>query len=138
MVAAMDERLRKAAEKAAGNAWSPYSGFPVGAAVRAADGTIYAGCNVENRSFGLTQCAERSAMTAAVAAGCRPGDLVELLIYTPGDVAHPPCGACRQVMVELLAAAARVHSVCDGDEVRSGEVQDYLPEPFLHELARKD
>lgn len=134
----MDEALRQTAVSAAGHSWSPYSHFPVGAAVRAVDGRLFAGCNVENRSFGLTQCAERVALHSAIAAGCRPGELVELVIYTAGDQVHPPCGACRQVMQELLSADAVVHSCCDGPEVRSWRAGEYLPDPFTHPLERPE
>ena len=95
-----------------------------------ADGTVVLGCNVENASFGLTQCAERSALTAAVADGAAPGSLVRMLIYTPGEAAHPPCGACRQVMHELMARDALVISCCDGDHTRSWSGPEYLPDPF--------
>ncbi|MEJ2287185.1 MAG: cytidine deaminase, partial [Deinococcales bacterium] len=94
---ALVDRLRQRAVEAASHSYSPYSRFPVGAAVAGSSGAIYAGCNVENASFGLTQCAERAALTTAIAAGERPGQLVCLVLYIPGDVRHPPCGACRQV-----------------------------------------
>jgi cytidine deaminase len=88
-----------------------YSRFRVGAAVSSADGQVYAGCNVENASFGLTQCAERAALTAAIADGARPGDLRTLVLYTPGETVHPlrrlPAGharadggrQCRRIML---------------------------------------
>jgi cytidine deaminase len=124
-------KLKKIAQRAAGNAHAPYSHFPVGAAVISAGGQVYAGCNVENASFGLTQCAERAALTAAIADGVRPGDLQTLVIYMPGTSAHPPCGACRQVMHELMAADSTVVSCCDSDEVRRWNRAQYLPDPFL-------
>lgn len=126
-------RLRAAAKRAAGHAHAPYSGFPVGAAVLAADDTVYSGCNVENASFGLTQCAERAALTAAIADGAPAGSMQILLIYTPGDTAHPPCGACRQVMRELMAADGMVVSCCDGPEQRTWSHPEHLPDPFLPE-----
>ena len=67
-------KLKQHAQRAAGNAYAQYSRFPVGAAVVSAGGRVYAGCNVENASFGLTQCAERAALTAAIADGTREGD----------------------------------------------------------------
>jgi cytidine deaminase len=124
-------RLRDAARRAAGHSYSPYSGFPVGAAVLAADGKIYSGCNVENASFGLTQCAERAALTAAIAAGAGAGSLQVLLIYTPGDTVLPPCGACRQVIQELMAAAGTVVSCCDNSELKTWSHPEHLPDPFL-------
>lgn len=124
-------QLKEHARIAAGYSYSPYSRFPVGAAVIDEAGKIYRGCNVENASFSLTQCAERSALTAAVVDGTVPGALTSLLIYTPGDTAHPPCGACRQVMHELMAADSLVVSCCDGEEIKSWTRPEYLPDPFV-------
>lgn len=124
------ERLRPAAVDACANAYAPYSRFPVGTALLDADGAIHFGCNVENASFGLTICAERNALAQAVACGLRAGQVQALLIYTPGDVAHTPCGACRQVMHELLDPAAVVVSCCDGREVRSWAMDQLIPDPF--------
>jgi cytidine deaminase len=127
------DRLKRLAREAAGHSYSPYSRFRVGAAVRSASGAVYSGCNVENASFGLTQCAERAALTAAVSAGEAPGSLVELVLYIPGETAHPPCGACRQVMRELMSEDSRVVSCCDTDEIRVWSAADYLPDPFTPE-----
>jgi cytidine deaminase len=126
----LQNELRQQASRAAGHSHSPYSHFPVGAAVCDGEGRVFAGCNVENASFGLTQCAERAAMTAAITAGAAPGSLGPLLIYTPGERAHPPCGACRQVMQELLAADAEVWSCCDGEQQRRWSRSELLPDPF--------
>jgi len=130
------ERLKPLAVEAAANAYAPYSRFPVGAAVLTADGRIYFGCNVENAVFGLTQCAERSALAAAVADGATRGAVAALLIYTPGPAAHPPCGACRQVMHELMATDSVVVSCCDGDETRHWLHSGYLPDPFVPEALQ--
>lgn len=81
------------------HAYAPYSNFRVGAALRSADGRVFVGCNVESVSFGLTQCAERAAVTAAIAAGRREFTL--LAIASPGGAT--PCGACRQVLAEFCA-----------------------------------
>ena len=124
-------KLKKHASKAAGNSYSPYSNFRVGAAVISEAGKIYGGCNVENASFGLTQCAERAALTAALSDGTEPGTLKTMLIYTPGTSAHPPCGACRQVMHELMSEDSLVISCCDGDETRTWARSEYLPDPFV-------
>ena len=129
----MFERLKQGAVRAASHSHSPYSRFRVGAAVLAESGAVYTGCNVENASFGLTQCAERAALTAAISAGESPGSLALLVLYVPGDTAHPPCGACRQVMRELMSADSRVVSCCDTEEVRKWSADDYLPDPFTPE-----
>ena len=85
---------------------------------------------MENASFGLTQCAERAALTAAISDGVAPGSLETLLVYTPGKTAHPPCGACRQVMHELMSEDSLVISGCDGDETKTWTQSEYLPDPF--------
>lgn len=122
--------LKPHAVRAAKHAHSPYSHFPVGAAVISRTGQIYAGCNVENASFGLTQCAERTALMTAVAEGAEPGSLDAVLIYTPGETAHSPCGACRQVMHELMTENYLVLSCCDGQQVRAWHDDACLPDPF--------
>lgn len=91
--------LKDAAWKAREQAYAPYSGFKVGAAVQTASGHIYGGCNVENVSYGLCNCAERTAMFQAVANGERDFRRIVVCADTPEPIA--PCGACRQVMQEL-------------------------------------
>lgn len=122
--------LRVLAQQGAQRAYAPYSGFPVGAAVLAEDDRTWAGCNVENASFGLTQCAERTAIAAAIADGARPGALRLLVIYTPGQRVHSPCGACRQVMQELMAPDSRVISCCDTEDTLAWTLPELLPDPF--------
>lgn len=124
-------RLREAAKAASGLAHAPYSGFHVGAAVADADGTVYAACNVESASYGLTQCAERNALGSAIAAGVRPGTLDAIVIYLPGNKPIPPCGACRQVMRELMAADAFAVTCCDGDAYQAWTLEELLPDAFL-------
>ena len=96
---AQQRKLEKAARTTAKHSYSPYSQFPVGAAVLADSGKIYVGTNVENASYGLCNCAERTAIFSAIAAGERPLSCV--VVYTPTQTATPPCGACRQVINEF-------------------------------------
>lgn len=89
----------RAARQASRRAYAPYSNFPVGAAVLTVDGTIYAGCNIECGSFGLSQCAERVAVHKAVSEGKRR--IVAIAVFGPDGQELPPCGACRQVLREF-------------------------------------
>ena len=128
------EELLAEARKAAEAAYAPYSKFRVGAALLAENGTIYSGCNVENRSYGLTICAERNAVLQGVAQGQRK--FTALAISTP-DSGEPvgPCGACRQVLSEFMDANAPVRfggSSPDRVDTTMGEL---LPYDSLHELA---
>ena len=94
-----DQQLVTHAIAVAGRAYAPYSKFQVGAVLVGKDGRTFAGCNVENISFGLTICAERNAVFAAVAAGCREFARIVIVAYT--EVPASPCGACRQVLAEF-------------------------------------
>ena len=119
------------ARSASDNAYSPYSGAKVGACVMDEGGNVYSGCNVENSSYGLTQCAERNALAAAMAAGVRPGSAHTLLIYATGFDSLAPCGACRQVMSELLADDALIISCRSETDYRSWSIGELLPDPFI-------
>ena len=102
-------RLEKSARAATQSCYAPYSKFRVGAAVLAGSGKIYSGCNVENASYGLCNCAERTAVFTAVAAGERK--IQAVVVFTPTPVPTMPCGACRQVINEF-GPRALVSSVC--------------------------
>ena len=119
--------LKQGAVDASRHAWCPYSKFAVGAALLATDGQIFAGCNVENASHGLTICAERNAVGQAISAGCR--DFTTLLIFTATDKPTAPCGACRQVVTEF-APDIEVISVCAGPENIQVSMRDLLPRSF--------
>jgi len=119
------------ARKASDKAYSPYSGVRVGACVEDDGGNVYSGCNVENSSYGLTQCAERNALAAAVASGMRPGTAHTILIYATGFEALAPCGACRQVMSELMSEDALVVSCHSENDYRSWPLRELLPHPFI-------
>ncbi|MEO6003142.1 MAG: cytidine deaminase [Opitutus sp.] len=119
--------LEQSARTAAKAAYSPYSKFPVGAAVLAESGKIFSGCNVENASFGLCNCAERTAVFNAVSAGERR--IRAIVVYTPTSTATAPCGACRQVLNEF-GGEALVISVCDGDSRIETSLAQLLPAAF--------
>ncbi|MCC8047942.1 MAG: cytidine deaminase [Oscillospiraceae bacterium] len=94
-----DRQLLDMAREAAGNSYSPYSKFPVGAALECADGTIYTGCNIENAALGSTICAERVAVCKAVSEGQR--EFTRIAIWGESENYCMPCGACRQFLVEF-------------------------------------
>ncbi len=96
----LQKKMIEKAQAARSHAYAPYSGYSVGAAVLAASGEIYGGCNVENASYGLTICAERNAIFSAVAAGERKLSAIAIIGPEDGELPYP-CGACRQVMTEF-------------------------------------
>ena len=124
-------KLYECARSASDNAYSPFSGARVGACVVDDQGNVYSGCNVENSSYGLTQCAERNALAAAIAAGMQPGAAHTILIFATGFDTLAPCGACRQVMSELMAKDALVVSCHSETEYRSWSIAELLPDPFV-------
>lgn len=126
--------LYDAACSAAQNSYSPYSHFPVGAALLMEDGSIVKGTNVENRSFGLTNCAERSAVFTALSAGYR--SFAALVIVTPAsDYPVGPCGACRQVLTEFAPGETPVWFGPTWENMVKTTLQELYPHDSLHELA---
>jgi len=119
--------LIDAARKAIGNAYAPYSGYKVGAVLLCADGTLITGCNVENASYGLTNCAERTAIFSAVAAGHT--DFKAMAIASSDGPAPYPCGACRQVLAEFCAPAFPIH-VATANGCFTKPLGELLPESF--------
>jgi cytidine deaminase len=126
-----DERtttnLRERAFAAMERAYAPYSNFRVGAAILATDGSITEGCNVENASYPAGMCAERSAVSAAVARGNRSFEAV--VIATEADEPTPPCGICRQVLVEFSPKMLVIAVNRDGKEAR-WTIDELLPKAF--------
>ena len=119
-------RLVAAARGAMANAHAPYSKFHVGAAIEAADGRVFVGCNVESASYGLTICAERMALGAAVVAGAR--SLRRVVVATDADPPAAPCGACRQLLAEF-GLDIEVRSVGPAGE-RRWTLRELLPDAF--------
>ncbi|KZC20112.1 MULTISPECIES: cytidine deaminase [Rhodanobacter] len=118
------------ARSAREQAYAPYSNFLVGAALLTRDGRRFSGCNVENASYGLCNCAERTALFNAVAAGCRPGDFVAIAVIADTDNPVSPCGACRQVMSELCDDAMPVLLANLHGDTRQTTVTALLPGSF--------
>jgi cytidine deaminase len=128
------DELFTEARKAADSAYAKYSKFRVGAALLANDGTIFTGCNVENRSYGLTICAERTAVVKAVSSGCL--SFAALAISTPdSETPVGPCGACRQVLSEFMSPESPVIFGGSGSEKVKTTIGDLYPFDSLHDLG---
>src|SRR5438270_9755576 len=131
--AAKRDELIAAAHEALKHAYAPYSKFQVGAAILTADGKTFTGCNVENASFGLTSCAERNAIFAAVAAAnASPQgkiNLVAVAVTNAQNVPCSPCGACRQVIAEFGRAAVVYYQGENG--IKEQTIAQLLPDGFI-------
>ncbi|MEZ4412653.1 MAG: cytidine deaminase [Gemmatimonadales bacterium] len=121
-----DDVLLEAARAVQLHAYAPYSGFRVGAALEGMDGQVFVGCNVESASFGLTICAERSALVAAVAAGHRA--FRRIVVISDSDPPASPCGACRQMLAEF-GLDLRVDAVGPG-RAQTWTLAELLPDAF--------
>ena len=127
--------LAEEAKKAANNAYAPYSHFRVGAAILCKDGSIVTGVNVENRSYGLTICAERNAITTAVTQG--QYSFLALALSTPdSDSPVGPCGACRQVLSEFMAPDCPVRFGSNSTAIIDTTIGELLPFDSLHDLKK--
>ena len=126
-----DRELMDLAVQAKQNSYSPYSGFPVGAALMAEDGTVYLGCNIEGASFGNAICAERTALCKAVSEGQR--SFVKLAVTADTDGPCTPCGICRQMLLEF---APELTVLCGS---RAGDITTYtLCELLPHAFSASD
>lgn len=122
-----DSELIRRAKEARENAYSPYSGVKIGAAVRTAHGNIFTGCNIENSSFGLSNCAERTAVFKAVSEGHRK--LEAIAIVGESEDFTRPCGACRQVLIQFGPEMRVVRRGLDGFS-SDLSLSDLLPDAF--------
>lgn len=122
------QNLVNLAKEAQKNAYAPYSKYKVGAAVLCKTGKIFTGCNVENASYGLTNCAERTAIFKAVSEGYK--DFEAIAIITPKERYAKPCGACRQVMAEFMTDEADIILANKGADFIVKKLKDIFPDAF--------
>ncbi len=123
-----DRKLFALARDAAQNAYCTYSHFQVGAALLTQDGKVFCGCNVENASYGLTICAERTAICSAIAAGCRDFESIAIVATQRAT----PCGACRQFLAEFVQPTFRVlvAALVEPDAYQVYSMEELLPHQF--------
>lgn len=122
------EELLALARRARDRAYAPYSNFKVGAVVECADGSVFTGCNIENSSYGLTICAERVALGKAISEGA--ADFVRVVVIADAHSPVPPCGACRQVILELCGKDVEVVMANLQGQVESRTAGELLPAAF--------
>ena len=120
------------AYKAMDNAYAPYSNFHVGACVKTKNGKYFIGANIENASYGLTNCAERNAIFQTYSQGYRQDDIEALAIVGQGNTLITPCGACRQVLVELLKRDTPI-VLGTGERVLVTNIEELMPMAFTNE-----
>lgn len=126
------EDILKHAFKAMNNAYAPYSNYHVGACVALKDGSYFYGANIENASYGATNCGERSAIFAAYSNGYRKEDIESIAIVTDGKILAGPCGICRQVLSELLEDETPI-ILSNGIKTEVTTIQALLPMRFTQE-----
>lgn len=126
------EDVLKQAFKAMDNAYAPYSNYHVGACVVTKDGKTFLGANIENASFGATNCGERSAIFAAYSNGYRKEDIDSIAIVTDGKILAGPCGICRQVLSELLESKTPI-ILSNGERTEVKTIDELLPMRFTSE-----
>jgi cytidine deaminase len=126
--AAMRERLFRAARKVMKNAYAPFSNFRVGAAILTSKDQVFVGCNVENSSYGMTNCAERTAIFSAIAKGGPDLEIQAVAVVNDQGVPCSPCGACRQVIYEFGPRAIIFYQGEKGP--KQSLITDLLPEGF--------
>ena len=115
------------------NAYAPYSNYHVGACVKTKDGKYHIGANVENASYGLTNCAERSTLFHVYSLGYRQDDIESMALVTGGNTLGTPCGACRQVMVELLKRDTPVVIANKNNQAMVTTIEELLPYSFTND-----
>jgi len=131
----MKEQLIQQAIEARKQAYTPYSHFPVGAAL-VSGGNVYAGCNIENASYGLTNCAERTAVFKAVSEGNRKIEAIAIVADTPGPVS--PCGACRQVLAEFCDHDTKIYLTNLHGNTEEWTMAQLLPGAFQADDMKKN
>ncbi|MCK3658973.1 cytidine deaminase [Pasteurellaceae bacterium Pebbles2] len=124
------QELMQQAREVLQHSYSPYSKFPVGCALLMNDGRVFTGVNVENASFGLTNCAERTAIFTAATAGYKPKSIQAIAISGDTDTFLSPCGACRQVLVEFCTAETPVYLTRRDGEIYETTVGKLVPLAF--------
>ena len=129
----MDQSLFKTAQSVLKNAYVKYSNFRVGAALKLKNGKIITGVNIENASYGLSNCAERTALFTAYAAGYQKSDIEAILVTTDKDYIVSPCGACRQVMRELMPDDAVVYLSDKNGNIKTLSNKELLPYGFTED-----